>query len=157
MAGWGGHRIVAAGVAVLALVLACGLPLIDAQAGYAGLSPRFLPGLVSAGLALAAWRLWRGARSVLPQAPDAASAVQPEAAGRRLAWAAGGLIGHLLLVGTAGFVLAGTLLLVCVARGFGSTRPARDALVGLALTLPVWFVFARLLGVGLKLFPPAGL
>jgi putative tricarboxylic transport membrane protein len=83
--------------------------------------------------------------------------VQPEAAGRRLAWAAGGLIGHLLLVGTAGFVLAGTLLLVCVARGFGSTRPARDALVGLALTLPVWFVFARLLGVGLKLFPPAGL
>ena len=157
MAGSGGHRIVGAAVALLALALASGLPFIDAQAGYAGLSPRFVPTLVCVGLALAAWRLWRRPDAVLAQAPEAASAVHPEAARQRLAWAAGGLLSHLVLVGTAGFVVASTLLLVCVARGFGSQRPARDALVGLALTLPVWFVFARLLGVGLKLFPPAGL
>ena len=56
------------------------------------------------------------------------------------------------LIGTAGFVLAGTALFACIARGFGSTRIARDAAIGVVLSLGVYMFFVKLLNVGL----PAG-
>ena len=53
--------------------------------------------------------------------------------------------------------LAGAgLLMVCVARGFGSTRPLRDAGIALAIAFPMWLLFAKVLQVSLKLFPLAG-
>ena len=59
------------------------------------------------------------------------------------------------LIGTLGFVLSSTLLMVCVARGYGSRR-RRDALIGLAVTLPMWALFEFLLGINLPLLPVAG-
>jgi putative tricarboxylic transport membrane protein len=55
-------------------------------------------------------------------------------------------------IGTAGFIIAGTLLFLCVARGFGSLRPARDAAIGIVLCLAVHLFFVKFLNVGL----PAG-
>lgn len=148
------HRIAGTGVAMIAALLAAGLPGIDAQGGYAGLSPRFLPTMVTLVLgALAVLLLLR---------PDAVPRHQtPQEPGRdallRLSTLLAGLLLHMALVGLIGFVAAGTMLMVLVARGFGSRRPLRDALVGLALTLPLWVVFTRLLGLSLPLVPVLGL
>ena len=49
-------------------------------------------------------------------------------------------------------MLAAMVLLACVARGFGSTRVARDLAVGLVLGLAVFLFFVRFLNVNL----PAG-
>ena len=57
-----------------------------------------------------------------------------------------------MLWGSIGFVVAGTVLFACVARGFGSRRPARDLAIALILTLGVYLFFVKLLNVGL----PAG-
>jgi len=158
------HRFVGLGVALLAAGLAAGLPFIDAQGGYAGLSPRFLPTVVCIGLAVCAVLLFARPEA-LPAAsadpcarPDAAPpAASPEPAARGLAWVAGGLVAHAALIGVVGFVIASALLMACAARGFGSRRPLRDLLIGLAIALPLWFVFARVFQVGLKLLPALGI
>jgi putative tricarboxylic transport membrane protein len=56
------------------------------------------------------------------------------------------------LIHTAGFVLAAVVLFVCIARGFGSRRPLRDAAFGLVLGLMAFLFFVRFLNVNL----PAG-
>jgi putative tricarboxylic transport membrane protein len=58
----------------------------------------------------------------------------------------------MLLMDRAGFVLAQAVLFACVARGFGSIRPARDSAIGLALGLGVFLFFVKFLNVNL----PAG-
>lgn len=148
------HRLVGLAVLALAAFLAAGLPAVDDQGGYAGLSPRFLPTLVAIGLAACALLLMFKPGSVPDIDGDAAS--RPARPGG-FAWLAGGLIADMALIGQIGFVLASTLLLVCVARGYGSGRPLRDLLVGLALTVPMWLLFSQLLGITLPLLPLAGL
>ena len=157
------HRIVGLGLAALTAGLAAGVPFIDAQGGYAGLSPRFLPTVVCVGLAACALSVFLRS-DALPAASrphDAAAAAAPlpafGAAPARLGWVAGGLVAHAALIGLIGFVLASALLMACAARGFGSRRPLRDVLIGLAIALPLWFVFARVFQVGLKLLPAAGI
>ena len=58
----------------------------------------------------------------------------------------------MLLVGWAGFIIASALLYALIARGFGSTRPGRDLVIALLISVPVFFIFTR--GLGLNL--PAG-
>jgi putative tricarboxylic transport membrane protein len=160
-------------VLAVAAAMAIGLGHIDGSGGYSGLSPRFLPTLVALGLAgcgigliVSAWRGRFGAAQAHPTA--SASAVQdarhapptsltPPRAGRDLAWMIVGLAAHLALIGQIGFVLASALLMSCVARGWGSRRPGRDALIGLAVALPVWALFAKVMGIGLPLLPALGL
>ena len=65
------------------------------------------------------------------------------------AWVTAGLLGVALLITYIGFVLAAALLFVCATRGFGSRRPVRDLAIGLALTLPIYWLFNAGLGVSL--------
>jgi putative tricarboxylic transport membrane protein len=65
------------------------------------------------------------------------------------AWVTGGLLGVALLIELIGFVLAAGLLFACAARGFGSRRPLRDLAIGIALTLPIYWLFNAGLGVSL--------
>jgi putative tricarboxylic transport membrane protein len=65
------------------------------------------------------------------------------------AWVTGGLVGVAVLINVIGFVLAGALLFVCAARGFGSRHPLRDLAIGIALTLPIYWLFNAGLGVSL--------
>lgn len=133
-----------------------GLPFIDAAGGYAGLSQRFLPTVVTIGLAVCAVLLLARRESVLATAENSQDAVDLQRGPRRLAWAACGLLLHMALIGLAGFVLASTLMMLMVARACGSTRALRDAVAGLAITLPMWLVFTRVLGIQLPLLPIAG-
>jgi putative tricarboxylic transport membrane protein len=65
------------------------------------------------------------------------------------AWVTGGLAGVALLINLIGFVLAAGLLFACSARGFGSRHPLRDLAIGIALTLPIYWLFNAGLGVSL--------
>jgi putative tricarboxylic transport membrane protein len=148
---------VAVSIGVLALgaiagVVAFSLP---GAGGYARIGPDVVPKAVAAGLLLlGAWllrdALRGGWRAPVPDDPDERGdhAFVPSAFG----WVLAGLVAQLALVRDAGFPIAAAALFACVARGFGSNRPLRDALVGLAIGVAAFLFFARLLGVGL----PAG-
>lgn len=58
----------------------------------------------------------------------------------------------IVLMRTAGFVLASTALFVCVAMAFGSRRILRDGIVGLVLAGLAYLLFTRVLLLNL----PAG-
>ena len=49
-----------------------------------------------------------------------------------------GIVLHMIVIGWAGFIIAGTLLFVLVARGFGSRRPVRDAIIAVVLAIVVY-------------------
>ena len=68
---------------------------------------------------------------------------------RGLAWVVAGLVLNLVLIEKLGFVLASTLLFACVARGFRSTRPARDLAIGFTLALLAYVGFAKVLSIKL--------
>ena len=137
---------------IFASVVAFRLP---EAGGYARIGPNFTPKVVSAGLILLGlWLLAEvftgGWRERVPDDP----AERGEHAFRAgaFAWVSGGLLAQMALVNSAGFVLAAMALFACVARGFGSTRPARDLGVGLLLGLAVFLFFVKFLNVSL----PAG-
>jgi putative tricarboxylic transport membrane protein len=68
------------------------------------------------------------------------------------AWISAGLVAHMLLIAGIGFVLASTLLFVFTARGFGSRRWLRDALIGVSASTGIYLLFTR----GLTLQLPWG-
>ena len=149
-------------VLVACLLTVAGLILqqattLDADAGYSGISSAVFPFAVGAGLACCALLLARevltgGLRhgeAYVEAPPRLASATQ-------LLWVGAGLLLQMALIGRVGFVLASTLLLVFVARGFGSQQWLRDAAIGLAVTLPVQQLFTRFLGLNLPLLPFLG-
>ena len=140
---------------VIALGIAAGVVTaqLPSEGGYAGIGPNFFPAVVSAGLVLVgAWLLWEalygGWRSRAAPEPGSEHAFRIPS----FLWVSAGLFLHMALIGTAGFVIAGTILFACVARGFGSARPARDAALGVVLSLAVYLFFVKFLNVGL----PAG-
>lgn len=158
----GNHRIVGIAVLAIAAFFAIGLWWIDSQSGYSGVSNRTLPVIVSAGLALCGVLLMLRPGAVLltsdlQSTDEADQAATVPADLSRFAWLMAGLVLTILLIGLIGFALAGVLLMVCVARGYGSTRPLRDALVALALTLMLWLLFTKFLAINLPLLPVLGL
>ena len=65
---------------------------------------------------------------------------------RALGWVGAGLMLNLALIGSAGFVIATSVLFAITARAFGSKRLMRDLMVGLLLACSVYLAFDRLLG-----------
>lgn len=142
---------------VLALGLAASaiaFSLPDAG-GYARVGPNFMPKFVAGGLvALGIWLLAEvftgGWRDAVPD--DAAARGEHPFLLPAFAWVSAGLFLQMALIHTAGFVLAASALYACVARGFGSTRVARDLGIGVVLGLAVFLFFVKFLNVNL----PAG-
>ena len=143
------------GVLALGAGVAAGTAMLPSEGGYAGIGPNFVPGVVAAGLLLlGGWLTHEAFSGGWRNAP----ADDPRERGEHpfhvssFGWISAGLFAHMALIGTGGFVLAGTALFGCVARGFGSTRIVRDAAFGFVLSLAVFVFFVKLLNVGL----PAG-
>jgi putative tricarboxylic transport membrane protein len=138
------------GLGLFAAVVTATLP---GEGGYAGIGPNFIPAVVSVGLLVTGgWLLWEalagGWRNRAAPEPGTEHALHAGA----FWWITAGLAAHMALIGWAGFVVAGAVLFACVARGFGSTRAARDAALGFALSLAVFLFFVKMLNVNL----PAG-
>jgi putative tricarboxylic transport membrane protein len=138
----------------LGIGVAVGTTMLPSAGGYARIGPNFMPGAIAVGLMLlGGWLIyealsggWRGT----PAAPEARGLHSFKASA--FIWVSVGLFVHMLLIDRAGFVLAGALLFVCVARGFGSFRLARDAAIGIIMSLAIFLFFVRFLNVNL----PAG-
>lgn len=155
---FGGSRAqwaLSAAVAVLGIAaasIAFGLPTMG---GYSRVGPNVMPIAVSVGLiVLGVWLLAEAAtggwRAPVPDDP-AARGEHPFVASA-FGWVSAGLAAQMVLIHTAGFVIAAAALFACVARGFGSARWLRDATAGLVIGLAVFFFFVRFLNVNL----PAG-
>ena len=136
--------VIAPGVGVA--VVTATLP---SEGGYARIGPNFIPAVVGAGIILLGLWLsfeaftggWRSRSE-----SDGVFEVNP------FLWVSGGLFAHMALIGWGGFVVAGTALFACVARGFGSRRPVRDLLIAAVLSVGIFLFFVKLLNVNL----PAG-
>ena len=152
------HICIGAAILALSAFFVAGIPGISGDEGYAGLSPRFMPTLVAIGLAVCgALLLWQGLRGGFRNMPEEdAELLSAPHNFKGFLWVSAGLVANMALIGTLGFVLSSTLMMVCVARGYGSHRIARDALIGLLITVPMWALFEFLLGINLPLLPVAG-
>ncbi len=137
------------GVLALGVGAAAVTATLSAEGGYAGIGPNFMPALVSAGLvAIGAWLLYEALTGGWRSRADHPEDFQTPA----FLWVSAGLAAHMALIGWAGFVLAGTVLFVLVARGFASRRLLRDLAIGFALSAAVYLFFTQVLNVNL----PAG-
>jgi putative tricarboxylic transport membrane protein len=142
------------GVAALGVFVAVETSQIAVAPLYAKIGPGVIPYLVAGGLVLL------GLLFAVSAARGSAPAAQPRelppaGAGdwRSLVVVGAGLIVQMLLIERAGFIIASSVLFVCVAFGFGSRRYLRDSVVAILLATAVYIGFTR----GLNLSLPAGL
>jgi putative tricarboxylic transport membrane protein len=137
------------GVVALGIGVAAVTATLPSEGGYAGIGPNFIPAVVAAGIILlGVWLGFEAFTGGWRKRSEEAEAFQPSP----FLWVSAGLFLHMLLIGWAGFVIAGTALFACVARGFGSRRLVRDLCIALALSVGIFLFFVNLLNVGL----PAG-
>ena len=138
-----------AGVLALGVGAAAVSATLPSEGGYARIGPNFTPALVALGLiVLGAWLLYEALRGGWRRAPAHPADFQSSG----FLWVSAGLLAHMVLIGWAGFVIAGAVLFVLVARGFGSARLLRDLACAIVLSLAVFVFFTQLLNVAL----PAG-
>ena len=150
------HTIVAGGVLVIGLGLAAGAVSIPSAAGYGGVGPNFLPWLVAIALIVCgAFMAWE-ARTGGFRAMDSADGVVPCWSG--FAWVSAGLLANAALITTIGFIFSCTLCFVLAVQGLrgaegkSDLRPAKlaqDALIGMAIAAPVFWMFTKFLAINL--------
>ncbi len=149
-----GDLLVSLGVLALGGYFAYGAFAVSVSQTYSRVGPRFFPFLVAAGLllcgALLLVQALRGHAAPAEAGEDVDTEVPPDLLA--VAGVGATLVVYLLLLESAGFVLASALLFWGVALAFGSRHLLRDPLLGLALGLGVYLAFTRLLGLRL----PAG-
>jgi putative tricarboxylic transport membrane protein len=151
------QTLIGAGALGVAALMAYGATSISSTAGYSGVGPNFLPWVVAVVLALCGvWLLWEartgGFREMEePSGHDRADWVA-------FAWLSGGVLANAALITTVGFVLSCTLCFVLAVRGLrqsegrpgGSVRQTvMDAVTGMLIAAPVFWMFTKLLAINL--------
>jgi putative tricarboxylic transport membrane protein len=142
-------------VLVLGIAVTVGTSQLSSAGGYARIGPNVAPAVIAGGLILLAiWLSYEalsgGWRNAVPDDPEERGEHRFHASA--FIWVTVGLFAQILLIHTAGFVLAQAALFSCVARGFGSTKLPRDCAIGLLLGLAVFLFFVKFFNVNL----PAG-
>ncbi len=143
------------GVLALGVATAVTTASLSGEGGYAQIGPNFMPAVVAFGLiACGLWLLYEAMSGGWRDHPSDDPAARGDHAFHApgFLWITAALGAHMALIGTAGFVVAGSVLFAGVARGFGSVRWLRDVAAGALISLAVFFFFVRLLNVNL----PAG-
>ena len=152
-----GELLISLGLLALGLFVIWETRSIAETQGYAQIGPRLFPYIVGLGLTLCgavlAWHAIAGGWRNVPLDREGHDAPDWMAFGIISA----GIVLHMIIIGWAGFIIAGTLLFVLVARGFGSKKPVRDAIIAVVVTVVVYFVFTRALGLKLPATPLLGL
>ena len=151
------QTLVGAGVLVLGLLIAFGAMQISSDAGYGGVGPNFLPwvvgGLLSLCGALLVWEALSGGFRQLEPASGADSGHWPG-----FVWVSVGLLANAALIDRIGFILSCTVCFVLAVRGFKSAEGRLDlslrallgdALIGVAIAAPVFWMFTQLLAINL--------
>ncbi len=159
------QTLVACGVIAVALGLGLGAIGIPSTAGYAGVGPNFLPWLVSAALLLCGCFMLYEARSGgfrdMGDGDEIAGAGEKPYWGGFI-WMSAGLLANAALITTIGFILSCALCFVMAARGMrnaagesptpggGSAKSwLNDAITGLLIAAPVYWMFTKFLAINL--------
>jgi putative tricarboxylic transport membrane protein len=152
-----GQLLVGAGALGVAAVLAYGATSISSDAGYAGVGPNFLPWVVSAALAICGSLLIFEALTGGYRQMDAPSGA-PRGDWHALAWVSAGVLLNATLITTIGFILSCALCFTLAVRGLRASegKPAgnlrqtvMDAVTGMLIAAPVYWLFTKLLAVNL--------
>jgi putative tricarboxylic transport membrane protein len=152
------HEVVlAGGVLLIGALLAFGALSIPGGAGYGGVGPNFLPWVVSAALLVCGGLLMKQALTGGYRDRDEPSGA-PQGDWVAFAWVSAGVLVTAALVTRVGFVLACALCFALAVRGLRGAegKPAGDvkrtlidAATGLAISLPVYWLFTKLLAINL--------
>ncbi|MBS0437585.1 MAG: tripartite tricarboxylate transporter TctB family protein [Proteobacteria bacterium] len=151
------QTLLGVGTLTLGALLAAGATQISAEAGYAGVGPNFLPWVVAVALMLCGgflvWEARSGGFREMEEPSGAANGFWPG-----FAWVSAGILANAALITTLGFILSCALCFVLAVRGFKAAegRPDRspkawlvDALIGIAIAAPVFWMFTQLLAISL--------
>jgi putative tricarboxylic transport membrane protein len=145
--------ILSLSVLILGIAVAVGTSQLSSAGGYARIGPNVAPAVIAGGLILLGiWLCYEALSGGWHNAnPD-----DPEVRGEHpfhlgaVIWVTIGLFAQILLIHTAGFVLAQAALFACVARGFGSVKLPRDFAIGVVLGLGIFVFFVKFLNVNLR-------
>ncbi len=139
--------------------MAAGAVMIPSEAGYSGVGPNFLPGLVAAVLLLCgAWVIWEARTGGFRNMEEPTGADKGFWSG--FAWMSAGLLANAALITTIGFILSCTLCFALAVRGlrtaeehqvsgFSVVQFAKDVAIGFAIAAPVYWMFTKLLAINL--------
>jgi putative tricarboxylic transport membrane protein len=151
------QALIGAGALVLGALMAWGATGISSDAGYAGVGPNFIPWAVAlALLACGAMLLWEAFSGGWREMEEPSGAAKGD--WRALAWVLGGLAANALLLERAGFIIACTACFMLAVRGLrasegkphGGTRGlVMDAVTGMLIAAPAYWLFTKLLGISL--------
>ena len=153
------QSLVGLGVFGIGVVMAVGAYSIPSDAGYSGVGPNFLPSVVSLVLLISGlWVVWEARTGGFRQMDEPSGSTRGDWPG--FAWLSVGLLANAALITTIGFILSCTLCFVCAAHGmrlsqsqhklpFDAIRLLKDTLIGLAISAPVYWMFTKLLAIGL--------
>lgn len=152
------------GAIVVAGAMAYGAMAIPSAAGYAGVGPNFLPWLVTVALAVCgAWLVWE-ARTGGFRAMEAPSGAE-HGDWRAFAWVSAGVLANAALITTIGFVLSCALCFALAVRGLrmsegrpggGVRQTVIDAVTGLVIAAPAYWLFTKVLSIALPSLTGSG-
>ena len=152
-----GELLISLGLVALGAFITYETQTIAETQGYAQIGPRLFPYLIGGGLticgAVLAWQALSGGWRNVPLDQEGHDAPDWMA----FAIISAGVILHMIVIGWAGFIIASTLLFVLIARGFGSKRLVRDAIIAAVLATVVFFIFTLALGLALPKGPFGGI
>ena len=158
------QTLVAASILLLGLGLGWGARDIPAEAGYSGVGPNFLPWAVSIALAVCGAVLLIEARGAgFADLEEATGADKPYWPG--FVWMSAGLLINAALITTLGFIVSCTLCFVLASRGMRNAKGdsdtglkswAQDAVVGLLIAAPVYWMFTQFLAISLPALTKSG-
>ena len=149
----GGRGFMALGLVtlVLGLVVAVGTANLPGAASYAGVGARLFPAIAAAGLigsglwlAVQGWQIRHVHGSGERSDPVAFAAI------------IGGLVAHMVLLETAGFVVASTVLFFAVTLAFRDRRWLLNLAIAFAVALVTRVVLGYGLGLALPTLLPGG-
>ena len=153
------QTLIGGAVLALGVIMALGAFMIPSEAGYSGVGPNFLPGLVSAVLLICGvWVIWEARTGGFRNMEDAPGADTGFWSG--FAWMSAGLLANAALITTIGFILSCTLCFALAVRGlrtasadkvagFDVKQFIQDLLIGAAIAAPVYWMFTKLLAINL--------
>lgn len=134
------------GLLLLAAVIGFDTARMQVPPHYAAFGPQIFPYLAMGALAVAGlYFLWQTAT----RRPDSIREDSEKADWTGVIGISAGLLAQVFLIERLGFVISAAILFFCVAWGFRSRKPLRDAIVAVLLSLTTYLVFTQLLNLQL--------
>ncbi len=151
------QTLIGVGTLVLAAAMAVGATQISSDAGYGGVGPNFVPWVVAVALAacggLLVWESLSGGYRGMEEGAGDEPGYWPG-----FVWVSAGMLLNALLITTIGFILSCTLCFVLAVRCYKASEGApnwsplaflKDALTGICIAAPVYWMFTKLLAINL--------